>query len=436
MRSRAEWGARVLVLALVAWALWSTFRPARVAAVETVDAASLRAALARWSSAAPPTSVHVTLGGGDGVPGYARQWLEALRRDGVGVTWGQPPRTSAPPLVASAIDAEAVADPRGGTRVRVAAPSGAAVVVRDALGPLDSVRVALGGQGATVVIPAALRSIDGVVGSTPARGAVVDSLTLRHVLVLGRAGWESKFLVRSLEEEGWTVDLHLAVAPKNDVIEGKPADIDTVRYAAVIAIDSSAAPVASRIATYVRSGGGLVLVGNAARMFPDLESGTPGARVRDDDGPPSDTAPRRSLGLIPVTGLTADAVVLERRGDLVAVAARRVGTGRVVQVGYDDTWRWRMAGGDSSAARHRAWWAAVVSGVAYAPRSERPSPADVDVAPLAHLVDALGAPTAPATRTEFARRLAIDPTRSPWIFGVLMAALLLEWASRRPRGRR
>jgi hypothetical protein len=426
---------RGTVLALLAWALWVALRPARSATLERADAGTLGTALARWSTAAAPTAVHVTLGGGDALPGYARQWLMAFRRNGVGVTWGQLVLASAQPLVASALDAEAVADPRGGTRVRVAAPGGAGVVVRDALGPLDSVRVAPGGQGATVMVPAVLRTVDGVVRGTPARGAVRDSLTLRPVLVLGRAGWESKFVVRSLEEEGWTVDLHLAVAPKNDVIEGKPTAIDTALYAAVIAIDSSAASMAPRIATYVRSGGGLVVAGSAAQVFHELDSGTPGARVRDAEGDPSDTAPRRSLGLVPVTGLTEDAVVLERRGDLVAVAARRVGTGRVVQVGYDDTWRWRMAGGDSSAARHRAWWAAVVSSVAYTPRSARPVPADVDVAPLAHLVDALGPPTALAPRTAV-ERLALDPTRSPWIFGALVAALLVEWASRRLRGRR
>jgi hypothetical protein len=436
MRSRAEGVLRLAAVALLAWALWVALRPAAATAVALADAASLRASLERWTTSAPPTRVHVTLGGGDVLPGYARQWLVGLRRDGVPVDWGQPAGSTSP-LLASAIDAEAVADPRGATRVRVAAPGGASVLVRDALGALDSVRVAASGQGATVLIPATLRGIDGIVGGTTARGAVIDSLTLRHLLVLGRADWESKFLVRSLEEEGWTVDLHLGVAPKNDVIEGKPAAIDTATYAAVIAVDSSAAPAAPRIAAYVKSGGGLVVAGSAAQVFRELDSGVPGARVRDAEGAPSDSAPRGSLGLLPVTGLAGDAVVLELRAGtaLVAVAARRVGAGRVVQVGYDDTWRWRMAGGDSSAARHRAWWAAVVSSVAYAPRSARPVPADVDVAPLAHLVDALGAPSAPAQHTAL-ERVAIDPTRSPWIFGVLLAALLVEWASRRLRGRR
>jgi hypothetical protein len=302
------------------------------------------------------------------------------------------------------------------------------------MGAFDSLRVMPGDAGVSVLIPATLRTVDGVVGGTPARGAVADSLTIRHLLVLGRAGWESKFLVRALEERGWAVDLRLGVAPRNEVIQGPRGPIDTARYAGVIAVDSSAAPAASRIAAYVRSGGGLVIAGTAARVFRALDSGTPGPRQRDDAAS-SDTAPRRSLGMYPVTALASDAVVLERRGDAVAVAARRVGQGRVVQVGYDDTWRWRMAGGDSSVARHGAWWAAVVASAAYAPRTPRPAPADVDAAPLAHLVDGLG-PPAPWAPAMGSTRAPFDPTRSPWVFGALLAALLAEWASRRLRGRR
>ena len=433
MRSRVEWLLRASAAALLVWALWRAVVPVGAPAVAQTDATSLRGALERWTTSSPPRSVRVTLDGGAVPAGYARQWLLALRRDGAAVRWGQrqDPMT---PLMASAIDVEPVADPHGATRVEVAAPAGAEVTGRDAIGPFDSLRVMRGDAGVSILIPATLRTVDGVVGGTPARGAVVDSLTIRHLLVLGRAGWESKFLVRALEERGWAVDLRLGVAPRNDVIQGPGAPIDTARYAAVIAVDSSAAPAASRIAAYVRAGGGLVIVGSAARVFRPLDSGTPGPRLRND-GVLSDTAPRRSLGLYPVTALVPAAVVLERRGDAVAVAARRVGQGRVVQVGYDDTWRWRMAGGDSSVARHRAWWAAVVASAAYAPRAPRAAPVDVDAAPLAHLVDALGPPAPPTSAMESARA-PFDPTRSPWVFGALLVALLAEWASRRLRGRR
>jgi hypothetical protein len=433
MRSRVEWLLRASAAALLVWALWRAVVPVGAPAVAQTDATSLRGALERWTTSSPPRSVRVTLDGGVVPAGYARQWLVALRRDGAAVRWGQrqDPMT---PLMASAIDVEPVADPHGATRVEVAAPAGAEVTVRDAIGPFDSLRVMRGDAGVSVLIPATLRTVDGVVGGTPARGAVVDSLTIRHLLVLGRAGWESKFLVRALEERGWAVDLRLGVAPRNDVIQGPGAPIDTARYAAVIAVDSSAAPAASRIAAYVRAGGGLVIVGSAARVFRPLDSGTPGPRLRND-GVLSDTAPRRSLGLYPVTALVPAAVVLERRGDAVAVAARRVGQGRVVQVGYDDTWRWRMAGGDSSVARHRAWWAAIVASAAYAPRTARATPSDVDAAPLVHLVEALGRPASPTPAVGSARP-PFDPTRSPWVFGALLAALLAEWASRRLRGRR
>jgi hypothetical protein len=413
-RAAAEWGLRVVVFALLAWAFWRAIRPVAVAAVGQANAAVVRPALERWITA-PPGAVHVTMDRGAVLPAYARHWLVALRREGTAVTWNA---TTA--LGPTAIDAEPVADPRGATRVRVAAPGGATVVVRDVLGPLDSLRVAAGGQGVTVTIPASVRGIDGVADGTSARGAVTEALTLRRLLVLGRAGWEAKFLVRSLEEEGWTVDLRLAVTPKTRVIQGHIAAIDTARYAAVIAVDSSVAPAVPHIAAYVRSGGGLVVVGSAARVFRGLDSGTPGPRLRD------------SGGLYPVTALVPDAVVLERQGNVVAVAARRVERGRVVQVGYDDSWRWRMTGGDSAVARHRAWWTALVASVAYAPSTERAPPPDADAAPLAHLIDALG-PPAPTMR---AGRAPPDPTRSPWVFGALLAALLLEWGSRRLRGRR
>ena len=130
--------------------------------------------------------------------------------------------------------------------------------------------------------------------------------------------------------------------------------------------------------------------------------------------------------------------MLESRGNAGAVAARRVGAGRVVQSGYDETWRWRMAGGDEAASAHREWWSRLVSAVAYAPLVQRTSTGDValgtiDETPLASLIDALGSATtltaglAPETD-------GTAPTRV--LFALVVASLLLEWASRRLRGAR
>jgi hypothetical protein len=131
----------------------------------------------------------------------------------------------------------------------------------------------------------------------------------------------------------------------------------------------------------------------------------------------------------------SDAVPLESRGSAVTIAARRIDAGRVIQVGYDETWRWRMSGGDAALAAHREWWSRLVSSVAYAPLSRRVSAGDVaiDEMPLASLVDAVGPPAAPRA----APRSRPDSQRTTMIlFAIAVGALLLEWASRRLRGAR
>jgi hypothetical protein len=371
MRSRAEWVLRVAAIGLLAWSLWRALEPIPAVAV-SANARTVRQVLTRWTTSPPPVTLHIVIDTGSGLAGYARQWLVAFRQSGTRVTW-----STTTPLLPTAIDVDPVADPAGATRVQVAAPAGAAVVIGDALGPFDTVRVMPGARGVSAIIPARIRAATAVVGGLAATGAASDSLTLRRVLVLGRAGWESKFIVRALEEEGWLVDASLRVTPKYAVVQGRPGTIDTARYAAVVAVDS-----APSIAAYVRSGGGLVTRG--------------------------------------------------RRHDTVAMAAEHMG--RVARVGYDSTWRWRMADGDSGVARHRAWWSAIVASVAYAPRTGQPAPAAGDAAPLAHLVDALGAPgSSPATADG---RRPFDPTRQAWVFGAVLAAVLVEWASRRLRGQR
>jgi hypothetical protein len=137
-----------------------------------------------------------------------------------------------------------------------------------------------------------------------------------------------------------------------------------------------------------------------------------------------------STGFYPLS-VSENGVPLERRGDGVAVAARRVGAGRVIQVGYDDSWRWRMAGVTGSEAAHREWWSRIVRSAAYAPLSnESLSTETFDAAPLASLVDRLGP----------ARALAGDLPSRPidhrWLIALMVLLLVAEWASRRLRGLR
>ncbi|HEX5831226.1 MAG TPA: hypothetical protein VFY16_09605, partial [Gemmatimonadaceae bacterium] len=141
--------------------------------------------------------------------------------------------------------------------------------------------------------------------------------------------------------------------------------------------------------------------------------------------------PRRGLPLGALRRPRADAVALETRGDELAVAARRVGRGRVVQHGYEESWPWRMAGGDAAPAAHRRWWSGLVSAAAHAPAVPRAELA-LDDAPLARLVSTLGPPVAPPRAAA-----PVRPDGAPWwLFAGAAIALLLEWASRRLRGAR
>src|SRR6266542_3970537 len=346
-RSTAEWMLRGAAIVVLAWFLVQTIRAQHHGAVETAATPTLARQLARWSTAAAPSHVFVRL---DHPPaGRDRDWLAALDGTGTNVSW------RGPNLAATAVALEPRADPQDGVDVNVAAPENSMVVLADTLGHLDSSRASAMGVRAYVPMPRS--SVDAIVGSVDARASRHESLQLKRLFVVGEEGWEAKFALAALEERGWKVDVHLAVSSRGDVDQGQVAALDTAHYSAVLAIDTTAARYAERIAVFVRQGGGLVLWSPAAKVnaLGALAPGEPGTLVQDDGTPPPDSAPRSVLELAPIVSLTRDAVALENRGNAVTVAARRVGFGRVVETGYTDSWRWRMAGGADAVDRHRDW---------------------------------------------------------------------------------
>jgi hypothetical protein len=413
--------ARGLAILLLLWLLADLFRGRAEPLRASVRAPDLTAQLSRWSTAADPASVHVESEGF--IAPFQRDWLAALSGAGTLVTWG--PEAGAP----LALAVEPVADPEGGVRAWIAAPSGARVLVEDRAGPLDSLSAA--GGGARLLVrsnPAELRAR---AGGSVAGSAATDSLVLGRLLLLGRAGWESKFVAAALEERGWKLDARLRLSPRGDVRQGAVTPLDTVRYSAVLVLDSIGNTEARAVARFVREGGGAVIAASAAgaSTLAALSAGSPGPSLPGREPFDSTLAePRRSLELVSLAP-RQDAVVLEYRGNAAAVAARRVERGRVVTIGYRDTWRWRMGGGEASVQAHRDWWADLVAGVAYAGRvTLRPGPL-TDEAPLATLIDRLG----PATGAPAGPGPGLGISRA-WLFGWLAAALLLEWASRRLRG--
>jgi hypothetical protein len=432
MRSRADRARRLVEHALRAVAflalaalLWRAVRP-QVQADVAVARGDLEAALVRWTST-PPGGAHVVF---DRVPEpETRDWLRALDKSGTPVRW-----SAARPIPASAVVTEPTADPYGATRLRVATNAGEPVALTDAAGLIDT----LPNGGAAELELAA------VSGDVRARGATFvaatasrDSAVLRPVVVLGTAGWEAKFTIAALEEAGWRVAARLRVAPGVEVTQGDLGPIDTARYSAVIALDSSAAATGSTFARYARSGGGVVLAGNAGRAagLASIAPGNLGSRLAGVAGAVASEKPRSGLAAFTVASLRADAVPLEPRGEATVVAARRVGAGRVLQMGYDETWRWRMSGGDEAVRAHREWWSRVVASVAYTPLVPRAAAIGSmpDEVPLAALYDALGEPV-PVGQAGLPMP---DPSRATrLLFALVVGGLLLEWVSRRLRGAR
>jgi hypothetical protein len=329
-----------------------------------------------------------------------------------------------------AITASSIASPDRGTNVVIAAPRGSIVELRDDIAPFDTVQADEG--GARFAVHADGPFIARVSGSraVAVRG---DSSILRRVLVLGSAGWESKFTTAALEESGWKVDAMIRVAPGVDVSQSAGYHIDTARYSAVVALDESASPWADAIDEYARSGGGVIIGSAAAAKMPQALRVAPvGPAVMIPMTPSAVPVTLEKTPLSPLQSLPADAIVLRRRGEDVAVAARRYAAGRVIEIGYPESWRWRMAGDERAAEDHRQWWSGLVSAVAYAPRVSLPvAAADADNAPFAALVSAIGPPTSP----ELAAKQRAPASRSmAWLALLLSITLLSEITSRRLRG--
>lgn len=430
MPSRAELQVNVervlrgIVIAVLAGLLWQSLRKQPDAGNPDVGARGL-AALPSWSTmSSAPGHIHVQL---ENLPSaLERAWLRALAGSGSRVSWSGD-------LPALMIGSQPVASPTGGIRARVAAPSGSTVVIGDDVGVVDTVRAQ--NAGAALLLNSAADQLNARVKGSIASTFPHDSISLHKVLVIGDAGWESKFVAAALEEEGWNVDAFIRVAPGVDVTQGSAASIDTSRYSAVVALDGAASSYANRIIEFVRSGGGVVLSPQAAALdaLSPLRAGSGSAAVSEARAiQASGSVNLGTLALAPITALRNDAIPLEKRGGAVAIAARRIGAGRALQLGYADTWRWRMGGSEGAVRDHRVWWTGLVGSVAYAPRVPRAvSTTVVDEAPMASLVAAIGPRV---QESSVANLTASSRDWIVWLFVLLSLALIGEVASRRLRG--
>lgn len=426
-RQRAECALRLLLVVVLALALWRSIRAVQSGAVtEPARASALDETLLRATASERVGAVDVHVDAA--LSPVQRAWLAALQRAGVDVSW----RGDVPAI---AVTVDRAREPVARARVRVVARGGGTVVIADSIGAIDSVR-AVGGaslEAANVVGRVMARQ-----GGFSATASVPAGTDRRHVLVLGRAGWESRFVLAALGEAGWQVRGRLPVAPGVSVVDASLLPVDTSRYDVVIALDSSAADLAPAVVRFVGQGGGAVVAGSALdigvwRAIVPARAGArrPGRILLDGD-----TLTRADLPLRPLVAVRDDAVPLERQAAGPVVAIRRSGRGRVASIGYDESWRWRMQGGPAGEAAHREWWSRMTGLVAPERAVERAaehdSPASVETSavPRAALIASLGPPS-PARSS--ARHSSAN--RLPLALLVLIAiALLAETSSRRFRG--
>lgn len=429
VRSAFEWALRAISFAVLLFLIWQAFHLLRERVSGRAEGDSVRESLVQWSTRQKPEDVHVVF---DSVPTPdLRDWLAAFPASSTKMSW------EGPTLRPSAVTVEPIIDPKQPVRIWVAAPNGGTVIVSDTLGIIDSVTVTEG--GAVLTAPNVEGTVRATVNGTVATSDLRDSVKVKPVLIIGVASWEGKFVMASLEEHGWKVDARFSITPRgNGIVTQGPADpkIDTANYAAVIVLDSSASRYAGALNAYARQGGGVIVTGYAAPLAA-FSSITPGVAslpnmLMEDVTEIDSAVPRKMLQIAAIRQLKPGAIAVETRDKDVTAAAWRVGEGRVLQVGYLETWQWRMGGMDDPVSPYRLWWSAMVSSIAYAPRYPKAIVDAVEPTPMASLVGILGSPESkPALKAS----LLDDPRLLPALFGILMAALLLEWASRRLRGR-
>jgi hypothetical protein len=410
-------GVSLAALVVLAIRLWLGTTAVEGSAV--VGSAALDSALSAWSAEAPPVAV---LNAATVPERRQRDWLVALRRAGTAVSW----------MTADSLGGALVMEPGpipavAGHVTALGAP-GSPLSLTDELGPLDSVTA--GTEGVATWRANPIGAVRARVNSAFATARARDSMVTRAVLVVGEVGWESKFVTAALEEDGWSVAARVTVAPSATVRQGSSVAIDTGTLSAIVVLDSTSSLDANAVTRFVNEGGGIVAAGAGTR-HPAIRSLLPrsGRAIEGAVGALLGPSPRDGLDAKTFT-VSAGVVPLERRRGSPVVVGRRVGAGRVVGLGYDDTWRLRMTSpNDAAPEAHRAWWSSLVAGVAHSRLTAR-SVETVDEAPLAATVDALGPPV---NQGEFPSQRA----RFPWdavLAAAAAAGLLLEWLSRRLRG--
>lgn len=422
----------VLGMVLLLWSLSRPSAPRRLRVTSGANGALDTPLATLLRSTADTIDVSLTMA----PDARVRAALRALRGSGH-VVHVSTPRALAPLAVSGEEEWRAT----GGARIQLVGTDAMSVAVGDAAGMLDSVQIPAAGVRMN---PGPLEGV--LRAETSAGAAAVAPLSagapdVARVLVLGSASWESRFLIAALEEGGWSVDAAVTLSPRVTVTQGTARTPSRARHAIVVVLPGTSTSVVSMLPQFVRDGGGLVIVGEAARLpgLAALRAGVPGRTLAGEPGAEASDTPRHGLDVVPIAALAPGGVILESRDGRTTVAARRVGAGRIVQVGYDNSWVWRMAGNDDAPVAHRRWWTSLLSGIVavHAPhtRVRLAGASDtLDASPLAAMARDIGMPVVRELPVTPVRRAVLPELDLRLLVVLTLLSLVASWLIRRWRG--
>jgi len=216
-----------------------------------------------------------------------------------------------------------------------------------------------------------------IAGGDTARGGVLVAppRPIRVLALAGGAGWESRFVVRALEESGVSVTLRQPLGGGRWVVgsvsEGMLPLPSLEEVDVLLLLPGGALPGAlvPGLLEWVAGGGGVVAVA-AGGDTPTLPGLPPlGVSGREEEVSASALEWTLPPELVPLPPLALDVPVLSLAGldpgswmagavapggDGPLLAFRGVGSGRLAVAGLPATWLWRMEGG--ALAEHRTFW--------------------------------------------------------------------------------
>jgi hypothetical protein len=264
---------------------------------------------------------------------------------------------------------------------------GEVVTVRllDGAGVVDSLALPLDGsgrgEGAFRLRPARAGwqewrvAVDGV-GSQVVGAWVREAAPLRALVASGPPGWESRFLLRALDEAGVESAVVLPLgqgfhAGALEAIPSAPGALDGIDVVVILPGAAVDAATGRALEAFTVAGGGVVAVGHpelwrALGVVSEGQAGPPepvsvaGAAI--GWGLPPELTP------LPEAELRSEALPLGRLEPLAfpvagtesgpLLALRPLGGGRVAALGVLESWRWRMEAG--RVEEHREFWSGLL----------------------------------------------------------------------------